>query len=298
MGGSQAKTAINNLNTQITNIATSVIQQCVVNTGQTQTVSSNNSGFQLGSTLSVTQTTSVSSSCFSNASIQTNLQNQITSAIQQTANANGVALLGAVGASQTNASTYIQNTITNNVTMKNIQQNYNTIMQTQSVTINNSGQQLFSTVDITQGATVFANATLQAVSNTGILNALSNSIAQQSTATTSNPLDFIANIVGSVATAISSSLAYVVIFVIAVIAGIGYLLLGGASSVGSAVSSDGDDQQPQDENPEESEEEPQNIEPANNNNEEENNENEEENNNENEEKNNEEENNSEEENRR
>jgi len=246
MGGSKSKSAITSLNTQITNIATNIVQSCVVNTGQTQTVVSNNTGFQLGSTLSVVQTTSISSSCFQDASLQANLQNQITSAIQQTATANGVALLGGVGASQSSADSYISNIIKNNVTLSNIQNNYNTITQNQSVTINNSGEQIFSTVDISQGATVFAAATLKTVSDTGVLNALAASIDQQSTATTSNPLDFIANIVTGVASAISDSVMSMVAFVIFVIIAIFYLVSSGLST---DVSTGSTDEEPQGEEP-------------------------------------------------
>jgi hypothetical protein len=235
MGGSKSKVAVESLSEQITNIAMNTVQNCIVNVDQTQNTVVNNTGWQLGGTTRVKQTTSVDSKCFMDSNKQLNLQNQIYSAVKQAAEANGVGVLSAIGASQSVSDAKLISLIRNNVTMQNIQNNYTNIINRQTTTVNSSGVQLFHDTDVTQGAVVFANSVLQSVEKAGVFNALSTSIDQQAKATTINPLAFIGDIVGSVAGAISSSFIAIAAIVICVLGAITYMILGGASA---AVSSE------------------------------------------------------------
>lgn len=243
MGGSKSKSVIDSVQEQITNVAMQVVQDCMVSSSQSQVVSSSNAGWQLGSSIKVLQQTDVSSTCFQDTNKQASLQNQIQQIIKNTASAEGVGLTSVVGASTSSAEVKLRTIIQNNVNMSNIQKNYNIIKQDQQVTLTNtqSGVQFMSSVDISQGATVFAAATLKAVDSTGILNSLAVAIDQQSSAKTTNPLDFLANIIGSVTGAISTVWIVIGLALVAVFGIIVFVLFGDAGgSSGPEVGQEGE----------------------------------------------------------
>lgn len=214
--GSKSKTTINNLSQQITNISMSVVQSCVVNSQQSQNLNITNSGFSFWTDYNLEQSTEVSSQCFQDSSKQVQLQNQLINSISQATSADGVALWGAFGSTQSSAKANLTNIIQSNVTMSNIQKNYNSILQTQNVTVSNSGAALFQSVDVKQGAQVFAAATLQTVDSAGVFNTISNYVDQQSSSSQAGPFDFIADIFKG----ISSQFIYGMLFFVVVIIGI------------------------------------------------------------------------------
>jgi hypothetical protein len=232
MGGSASTTAVNELSTAISNVAISTVQSCEVSVSQDQSLNINNSGLSLWGNYKLQQQTDISSTCFSDVQKQTQLQNAIMNTIAQTSTADGVALLSAFGASTADATANLTSLIQNNVTMSNIQQSYNNIKQNQSATVTNSGVMVYTQVELTQGAKIFAAATLQEVDKAGIFNQISSYVDQKSTATTSNPLDFLSKIFG----AISSSIVMGIILVLVIIAAIAfgaYYFMGGTVDMGS-----------------------------------------------------------------
>lgn len=227
MGGSSSKSVVESLSQQINEISMSIVQDCVSVSEQRQIVTSENAGWSFGSSLKIVQTSTISSECFSNTKKQTELQNRIYQAVQNAAEANGVGVLSAIGASKSVADTKLITMIRNGVTMSNIQRNYNKIQQTQEVVLRNaaSGVQIFHSVDISQGAEIFAAATLEAVDAAGVFNALTTSIEQQSKATTENPLDFIVKAIGTAFGAISDSFIAIAMIIVAVIGFIFYVVI-------------------------------------------------------------------------
>lgn len=188
MGNNSAKSTAQTISEQITNVAMQSVQECQVASTQKQKLQVNNSGFKLFGSYSASQTTDVKSQCFSDVNRQLTLQNGIINAITQATTSTGQSVLPAFGNNKAKAITNITNTIRNNVTMQNIQKTYNSIRQQQSAKITNSGVVLFETVDLSQGATVFAAATLQEVAKTGILNQIQNHVDQTTAAKTESPL--------------------------------------------------------------------------------------------------------------
>lgn len=244
MGGSKSKSAVESLTSQINDIAMNTVQDCLVQTGQKQVVSASNAGWQFGNAIRIAQTTSVSSQCFMNSQKQVDLQNKIYQAVKNTADASGVAVLSAIGSSKSEADTKLITMIRNSVTMQNIQKNYNIITQTQEVTIKNesTGVQFINSIDISQGAEVFAAATLKTVNDVGIINALTTSIDNQSKATTENPLEFISRVAGNIAGAIGSSFTYIAIAVVVILGIIAYTVVsGGAGAFTDSTYADGTD---------------------------------------------------------
>lgn len=235
MGGSSSKTTVTALSSTISNIAESTVQQCEVNSDQTQSYNEVNSGISIASSASMEQTTDIKSECFQDAQKQAQLQNAIVSAISQSSSAQSVALLGAFGTSKSEAETNLTNIIRNNVTMSSIQKNYNSIRQQQNVNYTNSGISIYHKTDMKQGAKVFAMATLKSMDDAGIFNKISQYVDQTSSAKQENPLDFIAHAIG----AVSSSVMYAIIFVVILIVAIPLILIfavGGMAVAGRSSS--------------------------------------------------------------
>jgi hypothetical protein len=216
MGGSQSSSEITALSQAISNVVENSVQQCVVNATQDQSVAVNNSGWSLGGSYTLEQTSSISSQCFADHQMETQLQNKIIDVISQSATSNSIALIGAFGTSTADAKANLSSIIQNNVTMNNIQTNYNVISQTQKATFNNSGVLLFQTASLTQGSKIFAAATLKTIDNAGVFNTIDKYISQTSTATQTNPLDFIVKAISAVGDTIMSSV-FLFIFIIAIV---------------------------------------------------------------------------------
>ena len=214
MGGSASKTAISSLSSTISTIAMNTVQSCEVSAAQTQTVSVTNTGFKLFGNYTLQQQTDIKSDCFNDLTKQTDLQNKIIDAISQTTASNNVALLGAFGNSSSDATANLTNIVRNTVTMSNIQKTYNDIKQSQSVNFSNSGVVIFEQATLTQGASIFAAATLKEMDTAGIFSQIASKVDQTSTATQSNPLDFIAGIVNAAGGVMTSS-AFLLILLIA-----------------------------------------------------------------------------------
>ncbi len=214
MGGSTSKTAIESLSSSITEVAMSTVQNCEVAAQQDQTLVVKNTGFKLWGDYKLEQQSEIKSDCFSDISKQTDLQNKIIDTISQSTSASNVALLGAFGKTNSEASANLTNIIKNNITMSNIQNSYSSIKQNQSATFENSGIVGFENVDLIQGSKLFAAATLKEIDKSGIFNQVEKYVDQTSSSTQTNPLDFIADAFGAVT---SSIMMWIVLFMIAII---------------------------------------------------------------------------------
>ncbi len=237
MGGSQSSTVINGLSESISNIASNTVQNCVVNSDQSQDVTYNNSGWSLWTTATVSQSTDISVQCFSDSAKQAQLQNEIINLIAQSATTKGVALLDAFAAPNSTAVANLTNIVRNNVTMSNIQSQYTTIKQNQKVTFNNSGINVFSSSDVSQGAKVFAMSTLSVIESSGIMTKIANHVDQSANTSTENPLNFLADIASAISGGLITGVAGAVmffIFLIILVFGGGYLLI---SLIGRGVGS-------------------------------------------------------------
>lgn len=237
MGGSSSKTAINNLSEQITNVAMSTVQSCEVSSVQSQSINASNSGFRLWGNYKLEQTTDISAQCFSDVQKQTELQNKIIQAISQATTADNIALIGAFGRSNAEATANLTNIVKNNITMSNIQRSYNSIKQEQTANFSNSGVVLFDSVSLTQGGKIFAAATLSELDRAGIFNTIQTNLDQSATATMANPLDFIAKTVGAITSSLTMSVIFFIMIIIIAIVGVTFLVRAVFSSGESAPAS-------------------------------------------------------------
>lgn len=219
MGGSQSKTTISSLTEAISDIAMETVQSCEVVVQQEQNVVIRNSGFSWGGDRKIAQTTAITQECFSDVQREAALQNKIIDAISQSTTSSSIAVLGAFGSSQANASANLTNIVRNNVKMTNIQKTYSEIKQAQTITYENSGISIADRLDISQGAQAFAAATIKEVEKAGIFNTIEEHIDQTAAAKQENPLDFIAKAIGAVGDVVSSVAFLWIFFIAAVVLG-------------------------------------------------------------------------------
>lgn len=238
MGGSESKTSITALSEQVNNICTNIAQTCETVSTQNQHSTVNNTGIKLFGSYTYEQRTEIRADCFNDAKKQTQLQNDIISAISQASSASNVALLGAFSSSKSSAEVNLTNIIRNNVTMNNIQKSYTSITQDQDVNFGNDGIIVFEQAKLSQGSQIFAAATLQVMDKAGIFNKIANHIDQKSSATQENPLDFIAKAIGAISASAFSTILFFVFIICIFVGGIAFLfkMLGGnVSTVGNAA---------------------------------------------------------------
>ena len=209
MGNTKSKAAVASVSEQCTNVASSTVQSCEVSSTQSQTGEITNNGWSFWFTARLEQKTDVSSTCFSDVNKQTTLQNQLINTISNATTADGIALLPAFGSTTATAKTNLTNIIRNNVTMSNIQRSYSSIRQEQTIKYTNNFISTFDSVELTQGAKLFAAATLKELDKAGIFNTISNYVDQAADADTKSPLD----IFGSLATYAIYFIAFIVFLI-------------------------------------------------------------------------------------
>lgn len=174
--GSVSSSVVNELNEAIYNVALSSVQRCVTSTDQEQNTTINMGGGLFNNT-TVSQTTSVSTSCASDVNFVSDLQNKIISTINNNAKAKA-----ALGVSVAEAETNITNIVRANVNFNSINENMTLIKQKQNTTVNVSGIQIGSNININQGAEVFAASVQKSVADSGIYNTIKNKIDNSSEA--------------------------------------------------------------------------------------------------------------------
>ncbi len=235
MGVSYAKSEVTSLTKVLTEVTMQTIQECVTQVSQSQYVNAANTGFSFWGTTNVQQSTMIKSTCFSNVQKEQELQNNLIQAIKNYNTSEGLGVLGILSASVADAKTLVETSVKNTVKMSNIQQTYNSIIMSQGVNFSNSGVALFPTNTVIQGSQVFADATMQELSKSGIFNKIESSIDQTNSAKITNPLDALANILGSFGMAVFAVIGGIILLFV-ILMGMG--MIGGGSS-GSSGSSGG-----------------------------------------------------------
>lgn len=220
MGQTTSQSTVENITKQITDISTNISQSCVVNSSQQQNVDLSNSGFVWGGTATVKQQTEISNTCFTDLNKQAQLQTQIANAIKNATTTTGVAVLPLLGNNTAVSASRIENLIKTNVTMSVIQSNYNSLKQSQVIDAQNRGVVLGRNFEFTQGAQVFAAATLKAIENTGLITEIATKVDQSATSTTKGPLDFLADIFSGLAGSAQTFLIFFM-FIVFILVGFG-----------------------------------------------------------------------------
>lgn len=177
MGASHSKKVVNNLTKSISKIAAKSVQDCEILSDSKQSLEVNNSGTKLFGNYTMEQTTDIEAECFTDSQREIKLKNKIAREIAQTIEKEG--LTDVFGLNISEAEANIKTILHNEISMENIQRNYNNIKQAQSAKFNNSGITVFENVKMTQGSKIFAASTLQEMDRIGIINDIEDKVKQK-----------------------------------------------------------------------------------------------------------------------
>lgn len=240
MGSQQSTVAINSLNARITDIATKTVTTCNSRSTQVQNQNVTVGGiFSAGTTVTANQDVQFNIQCLQDDALVQKLQSDVADAIAATTDASGVSVLPAFGNSISEQQYNLKNIIHTTISKQNIINTYNTLDQEQNQTVNlRTLFQFWTTVSAQQSAALLANTINKLLTDSGVISRVETQIQAKSTATSANPLDFIAKTVNALFGGISSifSISAPVLIVIAV-AVIVFLMYFSRSASGYALSS-------------------------------------------------------------
>lgn len=189
MGGTSSKNKVKSIQESVNRIASSSVSKCTTTVGMNQDSWQNSSGINIGSSQTIVQNTTVTSSCLNDTTRTTKLATDIANQIAQAASADSVGGVGALNTTSATTDTAMAMKVKNALTTQSISTNFQQIMMEQRSRQNQSGINIFSSQKAIQGTEVYAKAVNKSLEDAGIYADLEAKIDQQASATTSNPLD-------------------------------------------------------------------------------------------------------------
>lgn len=176
MGSSSSKSVVKSLSEQITQLSSNISQKCNNLTDQRQNFNMFVGGDLVGNQISVSQFTDVDFKCAFSSNVQNDIQNQVLAQIKNLSKAQTLPL--SLQRVKNDAETIIENRIRNELTLSNIQESYNQIVQGQKASIVVAGNATGNVIDISQGNKVFAGAVLDVLEKSGVFNTVKNVVDQ------------------------------------------------------------------------------------------------------------------------
>lgn len=196
MGGSSSKSMVSVLNQISMDASMRTIQSCSTSATQDQLMELEAQGSIVISNVKLTQGVQVNSKCLAQTQKQIELKNDVATAITNFAEASGPAVLGALGASKSEAYANISNILNTNINMDTVQESVTASLQRQKVKAKSTeGRVIVSNLTMEQTAKVWAEAIVSDEQFAKSIVSLASKIDQGTKAETTDP---IANLVGAV----------------------------------------------------------------------------------------------------
>lgn len=232
MGGSSSKASSKVVTDIITNIITNDMLTCAVYVQQTQSIDIKGSGNVLDG-VGQYQSYEIDIDCLQDSNRINELQNEIANAVAQYAEATGVAVISALGASHSKVKSEIINRIKNTVNMSSIMNCATAINQSQKISVDGD-RNILRNVTQEQFAKMVRSCVQNIASKTTLVNQLDNEVDQESQATTEGPFDFITDAITDM---FNSPVTMFFVFLVIIVAVIfAYLLLSGGDGPPPPVS--------------------------------------------------------------
>tara|TARA_R110002060_G_scaffold289_3_gene665 strand:- start:1321 stop:2286 length:966 start_codon:yes stop_codon:yes gene_type:complete len=222
MGGSKSKAVADIATDVMTTMITQDMMNCSTMVTQRQTLDVSGSGNVLDG-VTMKQGFKINVKCIQDSNRKAQLDTAIATAVEQAAEAEGVALVGAIGASKSQVISNLRTRISTEITIQTLVNCASSINNTQGISIAGD-YNLIRNVSLEQFGEMIRNCVQNVVSNTAMINDLRNTVDQQATAVTEGPLDFIADIFTG-----PTAIIMMVIVLIVIIA-IAYLVMGGGGA--------------------------------------------------------------------
>jgi len=214
MGGATSKSESTLFVEAINKAFMSNIQQCSATSDISQTINISGSN-NIISGIVMDQVYKDMLKCTQDVSFVTNFQNQLVAAIKQSAESSSVALLGALGNSDSEVSTHIHQSVTNIINMQSLSQLVSKMRAEQSINISGNSNVL-KDISMSQYTENFLTNVQTLTNQISVVNDIKNQIDQKTSAKQQDP---ILNLLNGLSNLISGPIMWMVILIGIVVLG-------------------------------------------------------------------------------
>lgn len=191
MGGSSSKSKSDIFMESVNNAFVQSIQSCSMSSDVEQIVSVKGDGNIL-SNVELNQVYTSLLTCVQDVNMISKMQTDMQNAIKSAADSQSVALLGALGSSNSEVDSKIYNSVRNAINMTTMTQLVNNVKAMQTIYVQGSGNTLIN-VNLKQVNSNIASSSQQIVANIDVLNTIKSSLDQSSKSTQSDPISDLLN---------------------------------------------------------------------------------------------------------
>jgi hypothetical protein len=209
MGGSSSKAKSTIIAEAVNEAMVNSMQTCTSNVDLEQSINVKGQGNVL-SNIQMNQVYSSVMTCVNNTSWMSKFQNDLSAAIKQSAESQSVALLGALGNSDTEVENYIKNSVRNSVNVSTMTQLINNIKQKQTINVQGVGNTLIN-ISMSQMNNNISSSTQELVGSMDVINRIAAVADQKAKSTQQDP---IANLLSGLANLLTGPLMWVAIMLI------------------------------------------------------------------------------------
>jgi hypothetical protein len=209
MGGSSSKSKSTVIAEALNEVMVSSIQRCSNETEVFQELSVKGDGNIL-SDIQMNQVYSAITSCVNKTDWVTDLQTQLEAKLKQSADAQGVALLGVLGKTSSDVDNEIRNSIKNAVNVQTLSEMVNKMKQKQSITVEGN-RNVLTRISLKQMNNNISTSTQELVGSIKALNDISSDVDQKAKSVQQDP---IANLLSGLANLMSGPMMWVAIILL------------------------------------------------------------------------------------
>lgn len=223
MGGSQSSAST----TIDTTLATKILSQAIMNCASSSLVAQTfliSGNYNVVKNTKQVQAVQFNTSCQQTAQNTADLQQQLTTALSQAAEATGSGVTSVLGASSSDVTSVIKQDVETSITQQTIQNIVQSCVTQQNITISGNNN-IVDTFSQEQTMSIVQSNCQNAINSLKTVQTLNNEVSQKSTAVTTNPISDIINSVGGLLTGIGMIWAAIAIAAIVAMAYVGPGLL-------------------------------------------------------------------------
>jgi peptidyl-tRNA hydrolase len=230
MGGTESKATTNVVTEAVNKAVVRNIIDCKSNTTVKQQITVRGDGNIVRGVRQV-QGVKLSLSCAQDAQSMARMQTDVQNAIKQAAESQGVALLGALGSTDSEVNNNIRQAVSNEVTQEAIQ---NIVLQTnldQGIDIDGN-MNLIQDVDQSQLSDMVSRNAQKIINKMEAITSIANKVTQDTKTEQSDPITSVVSAIGNAMTSIASSSMWSIAITLIVIAAVFLGMLYAAMSMG------------------------------------------------------------------
>lgn len=214
-GGSKASAKSEIINDFVSKTMAESLMNCTTQTSVDQLIEITGN-YNIVKDTEMKQVFNMSSKCYQDAENMNQLVNEISNSVSQAAESQNIALLGALGSSESDVENYIYNGIKNDITASTVQNIVNKTNASQGIRIRGN-HNIVDNVSMNQIVDLISDNSQSSVNSNKSVNSAKSAVSQTSVATQENPLDAITDMIGVVMDGVMSPFKLLV-FIIGLIA--------------------------------------------------------------------------------